>query len=149
MWITGVSMLTLGSHMWYLAASWEILPVNPRDGGEILGLRFLTLIFWIFGLSYLVVMLRARHAVTIGVMLAIEASRPLRQIGNFKLTLLTFVHFLGSLVFYAVTGTGVLLLATMESTVTHRLIHSGPFCLCCPRQGRHSLVSPIRQHVPT
>ncbi len=47
----------------------EQFPVDPRPVTETIALRVLGVILWVAGTAWIFVMLRARHAVTLGVML--------------------------------------------------------------------------------
>ena len=81
-WMTTCGFLVLGSRMFYDSVKYQLLPVDPRPYTEILALRSFGLVFWFLGTVWIFGMLRARHSITLAIMLLIESERALFDIGK-------------------------------------------------------------------
>jgi len=81
-WASGAAMLFMGSHMWYTAAFYDELAVDPRSAADKLALRVCAVVLWVLGAGWVWLLLRARHAVTLGVMLTMVSERALVSIGT-------------------------------------------------------------------
>jgi hypothetical protein len=91
-WMAGTAMLLMGSHMWYTAAYYGELAENPRTGSETLALRCCALLLWAGGACWIWALLRARHAVTLGVMLTMVSERALEEVGTSTIYWVSFGH---------------------------------------------------------
>ena len=81
-WTSTACMLLLGSHLWYTASYYGELAVSPRTDTEALALRAGAVISWSLGALWIWLLLRARHAVTLGVMLTMVSQRALGEVGG-------------------------------------------------------------------
>jgi hypothetical protein len=81
-WTSGAALLLMGSHMWYTAAYYTELAVDPHLPTESLALQITAVILWCLGALWLWTMLRVRHAVTLAVMLSMVSERALLDLGT-------------------------------------------------------------------
>lgn len=88
---SALAMLVVGSHLWYTAAYYDELAVNPRTFTESVVLRILGIILWVLAAFWLWTMLIARHAVTLGVSLVMVSVRSLEDVGVTAVYWLSFV----------------------------------------------------------
>ena len=81
--------MLVGSHMYYTAAYYTELAVNPRTDLEVAALRGAAVVLWASGALWIWVLLRARHAVTLGVFLTAASGRCMSAIGAKAVYVLT------------------------------------------------------------
>ena len=74
--------MVLGSRMFFDSVKFQQLPVDPHPYSEIVGLRVFGFLLWCAGTLWIFVLLRARHAVTLSIMLVLEAQRAMHDIGS-------------------------------------------------------------------
>lgn len=91
-WISSSCIMLMGSHMWYTAAYYQELAVNPRPNSEVIALQLLAVVFWVGGAGWLWVLLRVRHYVTLGVMVTLFTDRAFDDIGATTIYWLSFFH---------------------------------------------------------
>lgn len=84
-WLTCCGFMVLGSRMFYDSVRYQLYPVDPRPYTEILALRSFGLVFWFLGTVWIFGMLRARHSITLAIMLLIESERALFDIGKCRM----------------------------------------------------------------
>jgi hypothetical protein len=80
-WCSGLCAMLVGSHLFYTAAYYQELAVNPRTSLEVAALRGAAVVLWGGGALWVWLLLRARHAVTLGVMLTVVAERGMVAVG--------------------------------------------------------------------
>ena len=82
--------MVLGSRMLFDSFKYEVYPLDPRPDTEIIALRSFGAVFWLLGTTWIFVMLRARHSITVAIMLLIESERALFDIGKKRMWALSW-----------------------------------------------------------
>lgn len=89
-WLTTGGFMVLGSRMLFDSFKYEVYPLDPRPDTEIIALRSFGAVFWLLGTTWIFVMLRARHSITVAIMLLIESERALFDIGKKRMWALSW-----------------------------------------------------------
>jgi hypothetical protein len=91
-WSASAAMMVLGSRMFFDSVKMVQLPVDPHPYSEVLALRAFGFLLWCGGTAWIFALLRVRHAVTLGVMLVIEAERCLAHVGKRSQALVSWMN---------------------------------------------------------
>lgn len=126
-WITSATSMVLGSRMFFDSVKFRLLPVDPHDFSEILALRSVGFLLWVFGTVWIFTMLRARHAITHGVMLVIESERALFEMGRSRMFFMSCINCGICVTGMAISTFGVVNLATQSSSDKYQDSYTGAY----------------------
>jgi hypothetical protein len=124
-WITSGSSMVLGSRMFFDSVKFQQLPVDPRNFTEILALRSVGFLLWVFGTVWIFTMLRARHGIKHGVMLVIESERALFEMGRGKTFFMSMINSGICVTGMAISTYGVVNLATQSASSKYEDSYTG------------------------
>jgi len=91
-WGASAAMMVLGSRMFFDSVKMVQLPVDPHPYSEVLALRAFGFLLWCGGTVWIFTLLRARHAVTLGIMLVVESERCLAHIGKRSQSVISWMN---------------------------------------------------------